>query len=1461
MLKKKELTFDAVKLMLASPDRIREWSYGEVKKAETINYRNLKPEKDGLFCERIFGTTRDYECHCGKFKSVRYKGVVCDKCGVEVTSSKVRRERMGHIELATPVAHFWFYKNVPSRIGILINKNVNQIKKILNYEVFVVIDPADSDKEVGELIKEEEYNELLDEYGEKFLALTGAEAIKELLSRIDIEQEIHEIRSQISSEPSKNPDKRLLKRLEILEALKESGNRPEWMILEVIPVIPPELRPMVQLEGGKFASADLNDLYRRVITRNNRLKRLLQLKAPDIIIRNEKRMLQDAVDSLIENSKKGKQGLVKGKGNRPLKSIADNLKGKSGRFRQNLLGKRVDYSGRSVIVIGPNLKLHEMGLPRKMALELFKPFIMRRLLELDLAPNIKTAKKKIEEESPEANEALEYVIKEHPVLLNRAPTLHRLGIQAFLPVIVEGKAIQLHPLVCHAFNADFDGDQMAVHVPLSPKAQLECWMLMLSSHNILNPANGQPIVFPTQDMVLGLYLLTSKLSGDVGEGKSFSSLEEIYHALESKVVGLRAEVRVLYEDKIIYTTPGRFIFNSILPKGYPYVNNPITDKEAIRIIADVYANYGIVETVEMLEKFKELGFKYSTIFAPSIAISDIKVPAQKVEFIQKANEEVEKVTRDYKNGIITNEERYKKVIEIWDRTNEKVMNAVFEELKKDQSGFNPIYAMAESGARGSKQQIRQLAGMRGLMAKPSGEIIELPIRSNFKEGLGILEFFISTHGARKGLADTALKTADAGYLTRRLVDIAQDVIITEEDCKTEHGLWISAVKDRDKVVISLGDRAFGRILAKDLEHPITKEVLFKKGTLITKEIGKTIDALGIEKIYIRSILTCESKRGVCAKCYGLDLARLKLVELGEAVGIIAAQSIGQPGTQLTMRTFHVGGVATNVERGENEVKAPSDCISCIIKKVQGSVVKDKTGKHLLATRGSIELKKIHLKFTLEHLRNLRVRDGDRVISGQQIADEYFDGNEWKRGLTYSGMGIARIIDNLFYIEEEDIITINLKIGSEIFVQQDEFCQPNQLLAKYDTLNDIIITDMNGEVEYKDIELDENLKQDEQGYYRVYEVRGKKYNPTIIVKNKDETKEYPVPVGAVLLVENKGKVTAGDVLYKVTTVKEIKTRDITGGLPRVEELFEARSPKKRAILAPIDGIVVDKNEVIKDKRIIYINPLQIDQKEEEKEIDFEEIQKMYERLAKSSKKHSRDEEELEEAYEEVDYQDYNIYNEIESEVPTRYKIAIPVSLRLLVRNGDQVKKGEPITEGQLDPHDILRIKGLDALHEYLIQEIQEVYRLQGVFINDKHLEIIIRQMLRKVEITDPGDTNFVLHQQVDKIKVKEENERVIAEGGVPCKYKPILLGLTRASLNTDSFLSAASFQETTRVLTDAALKGKIDELVGLKENIIVGHLIPAGTGLKKYRDIEIFYEEYGDIQKAYKKRLELLKREE
>ncbi|MBX7056475.1 MAG: DNA-directed RNA polymerase subunit beta' [Leptospirales bacterium] len=1381
--------FDSIGIMLASPDRIRDWSFGEVKKPETINYRTLRPERDGLFCERIFGTTKDWECYCGKFKSIRYKGVICDRCGVEVTHSKVRRERMGHVELASPVAHIWYYRSVPSRMGLLLNLTINQLKSILYFEKYVIIEPADSGREKGELIDEEEYHEFLDEYGDKFVSMIGGDAVKELLSRIDVEGEIREIRARIQDK-QRISDRRLLKRLEVLEALKESGNRPDWMMLDTIPVIPPELRPMVQLEGGRFATSDLNDLYRRVINRNNRLKRLLALKAPEIIVRNEKRMLQEAVDALFDNSRRKRS--VKGKGNRPLKSLSDMLKGKTGRFRQNLLGKRVDYSGRSVIVIGPDLKLHQMGLPKKMALELFKPFIMKRLVDLELAPNIKSAKKKVEAEEKEVFEALDEVIKEHPVLLNRAPTLHRLGIQAFLPVLVEGKAIKLHPLVCHAFNADFDGDQMAIHVPLSPKAQLEAWMLMLSPHNLLNPANGAPIVGPTQDMVLGIYILSSQLEGDIGEGKSFSDLDEIRYAVDSGSLGLRARISVLRDGKLIQATAGRMLFNNILPEGHAFVNHSVTEKEMNRIIAECYDKFGSGATVEMLDKMKELGFRYATRFAPSIAISDIKVSPKKKDLIEQANREVGDAQKAHKNGVITNDERAKKVIEIWTRTNEAITESMFAELEKDQRGFNPIYTMAVSGARGSKQQIRQLAGMRGLMARPSGEIIELAIRSNFREGLGVLEFFISTHGARKGLADTALKTADAGYLTRRLVDISQDMIITEGDCGTEEGVVMTAVREGDKTIITLGDRVFGRVLAEAVMDPVSNEEVIPRGAMIDKELVLRINGIGVERVKIRSALTCETRYGICARCYGMDLARLKPVEMGEAAGIIAAQSIGQPGTQLTMRTFHVGGVATNVQVKESSVRLPYDAI---VQQISGQRVNSPKGDIIFTSRGNIVASRVNQLLEANKLMNIRVQNGQSVVAGEIIAGGY-DGKEG--ALTAQAAGVVEIRDNTFLIREEQAV-VPVKAGAVLQISEGAFVKRGDTMATFDPYNDVVVAENAGTVRLQDVHEGKNLRKDEEGALRIFEYKREKLAPRVFVGDR----EYHLPLNSILTVSEGQKVSAGDVLLKISTAAE-KTRDITGGLPRVEELFEARRPKDASTLAESDGRIEDHNEVVKEKKIIYIVP--------------------------------------------------------ETAEEERVRAAIPVTKRLRVRHGDYVKQGDQLDEGALDPHDILRVQGLAALHEFLISEIQEVYRLQGVYINEKHIEIIVRQMLRKTEVTDPGDTSFVAHQQVDRFVFADENERVESEGGVPAQGRQVLLGITRASLNTESFISAASFQETTKVLTDAAIKGKKDPLLGLKENVIIGHLIPAGTGLKYYRAIGIYKEKYGDIQRSERERLEEAARE-
>ncbi|TGK48528.1 DNA-directed RNA polymerase subunit beta' [Leptospira bouyouniensis] len=1373
-------SFESITIRLASPERIKEWSFGEVKKPETINYRTLKPERDGLFCEKIFGTTKDWECYCGKFKSIRYKGVVCDKCGVEVTHSKVRRERMGHIELAAPVSHIWYYRSVPSRMGLLLDMTINQLKSVLYFEKYVIIDPADSGRNRGELIDEDEYHNYLDEYGDKFIAGIGGDAIKELLARIDVDAEARVIRQKIQDK-NKISDKRIFKRLEVLEAFRDSGNRPEWMVLDVVPVIPPELRPMVQLEGGRFATSDLNDLYRRVINRNNRLKRLLALKAPEIIVRNEKRMLQEAVDALFDNSRRKRT--VKGKGNRPLKSISDMLKGKQGRFRQNLLGKRVDYSGRSVIVVGPELKYHQMGLPKKMALELFKPFIMKRLVDLELAPNIKSAKKKIEAEDKEVFDVLETVVKEHPVLLNRAPTLHRLGIQAFLPVLVEGKAIKLHPLVCHAFNADFDGDQMAIHVPLAPKAQLETWMLMLSPHNILNPANGQPICGPTQDIVLGIYYLTSEVKDAKGEGKFFTGLEEVMYAIETKTVEIRSKISVLHEGKIIETTPGRLIFNQVMPKGYVYINRTLGDKETNKIIADVYEKFGPGITVVMLDEIKRLGYRYATVFAPTISIDDIRVSPQKEGLVNDANKEVEKADMEYRKGIITNEERRKKVIEIWTKTNDRITEGMFKELEKDQAGFNPVYVMAASGARGSKQQIRQLAGMRGLMAKPSGEIIELAIRSNFREGLGVLEFFISTHGARKGLADTALKTADAGYLTRRLVDISQDVIVSEDDCGTKANITLGIVKEGENVIVSLADRVFGRYTAEDLVDPVTEKVVFPKDTLITRALGQQIENLGYDKIKVRSPLTCRSRHGICTKCYGMDMARLVPAEIGEAVGTIAAQSIGQPGTQLTMRTFHVGGAASATIQ-EKEHKVP---FRSLVKSVNGRLVTNANGAKVFARRGTIIVNRLIQEFNTESLSSVRIVDGQRLEKGEVFATQVGESTEQR--VTSDQAGVVSLVGTTLRILGDDIV-IPVKIGTILKAEEGQIVEENKALAEFDPYNEVAVSETAGTIQWEDLEIGKNVRRDVDPktsniILKVVEQKKDRLVPKVIVGSDG----YSVPVDALLQFQNGDKVREGDVIFKIPSVAE-KTRDITGGLPRVDELFEARRPKDACTLAEIDGKIEDKGEIVKEKRILYILPDSPDQE--------------------------------------------------------KVKVAIPIGKQIRVRQGDFVKRGDQLDEGNFDPHDILTIKGPNALHEYLVSEVQEVYRLQGVHINDKHIEVVVRQMLRKVIITDSGDTSFVNQQQVDKFLFDEENDRVEKEGGSPAQGTPVLLGLTKASLNTESYFSAASFQETTKVLTDAAIKGKTDNLMGLKENVIIGHMIPAGTGMKKYRDIEVFKELPGDL---------------
>ncbi|MDH5720895.1 MAG: DNA-directed RNA polymerase subunit beta' [Spirochaetia bacterium] len=1383
--------FNKIRIRLSSPEKVRDWSYGEVKKPETINYRTLKPERDGLFCEKIFGTTKEWECYCGKFKSVRYKGVVCDKCGVEVTHYKVRRERMGHIELSYPVAHIWYYRTVPSRIALVLDMSANDVKSVLYFERYVVIEPGDSGLETKQLITTDEYHRLAEQYGDKVYASIGAEGIKELLALVNLEDAIRAIRARIE-EKKKISDKRLLKRLEILESFRDSANRPEWMILDVVPVLPPELRPMVQLEGGRFATSDLNDLYRRVINRNNRLKRLLALKAPDIIVSNEKRMLQESVDALFDNSRRKKS--IKGKGNRPLKSLSDMLKGKQGRFRQNLLGKRVDYSGRTVIVVGPELKIYQCGLPKKMALELFKPFVMKWLVEHEYTQNIKSAKRMIENEEREVFEGLEEVIHEHPVLLNRAPTLHRLGIQAFLPVLVEGKAIHLHPLVCHAFNADFDGDQMAIHMPLSPRAQLEAWLLILSAHNLLNPANGHPIVGPTQDMILGLYYLTAEMEKGKGEGLLFDNMAEIEYALDRGVIEHRTKIQYLYQDRLIETTPGKLLFNELLPADYSYVNRPLTNKTINEIIQDIYKTRGGSVTVKFLDSLKKLGFSSATLFAPTISIDDVKIPDSKTKLIAQANKEVERIENEHRKGVITNDERYKKVIEVWTNTNEQITESLFELLSKDQNGFNPIYAMAVSGARGSRSQIRQLAGMRGLMAKPSGDIIELPIRSNFKEGLGVLEFYISTHGARKGLADTALKTADAGYLTRRLVDVAQDVIIREDDCGTQGGYLLKADMEGDKVIVSLKNKLYGRHLAEEIYDPNTDEVIYEKNQLVDEEVAQQIENMGYEEVKARSILTCESETGVCKKCYGLDLSTLGEVEKGEAVGIIAAQSIGQPGTQLTMRTFHIGGTATT-KSIESKIKAPYDAI---VKKVQGRIIVNKENKKIMAKRGTAIIAQIIMSHKKSDLIEYTLKPDTRVIRGEVIGK--LTGKDKKVTPVYTpSAGIIHEDDKNVYLLGPDY-PVHLHSGAILHVEENSMINEGKIITEYDPFNTIILTSHSGRVEYGDIEEGKNLKmeesEDKKGKIKkLVPHRGKKLTPYINIYEKGKlVEEIMLPMGAILVVENGDLVKGGDTIAKIETLAE-KTRDITGGLPRVDELFEARHPKDPCHMAEIDGTISDRGEILREKRLIHIIPDDLP------------------------------EDEIEDA---------------------KVTIAIPMHKQLLVQDKERVQKGDSLDDGVMDCHDILRILGEEVLQRYLIREIQEVYRLQGVFIHDKHIEIIIRQMLRKVEIVDAGDTSFVPMTTVDKDIFRAENERVIKEGGAPATASFVLMGLTKASLNSESFLSAASFQETTRVLTDAAIKGKQDPLNGLKENIIIGNLIPAGTGLRDYLKVRAYKNILGDL---------------
>ena len=1396
--------FDSILIKLASPEQIRAWSYGEVKKPETINYRTLRPEKEGLFCEKIFGTTKEWECYCGKFKSIRYKGVICDRCGVEVTHFKVRRERMGHIELASPVSHTWYFRAVPSRMGLLLDLPNAALRSILYYEKYIVTDPGENtDLKKGQLLTEEEYMEAQDRYGMTFTAGIGAEAIRTMLDNVNLDQLSTTLRQKMIEKGSK-VDKRLLKRIEIVENFRDSGNKPSWMIMDVIPVIPPDLRPMVQLDGGRFATSDLNDLYRRVINRNNRLKKLIALNAPDIIIRNEKRMLQEAVDALFENNKKKK--VVKGAANRPLKSLSDLLKGKQGRFRQNLLGKRVDYSGRSVIVVGPELKLHQCGLPAKMALELYKPFIMKKLVEKDVVYNIKKAKTLVEQETEEVWAILDDVVKEHPVLLNRAPTLHRLGIQAFEPVLVEGKAIKLHPLVCHAYNADFDGDQMAVHVPLTQAAQIECWTLMLAPNNLLDPANGNPIVFPSQDMVLGINYLTRAMPNAKGSGKLYSSLEEVQMAVEVGALHYQAPIKCRHRKMgadYFETTAGRLILNDELPEEIEFVNEAMGDKQIKAFIARVYSKHGPYLTVKMLDSIKSLGFRYATIFGASIGLADVVVPKEKTTLMKSANEEVAKIQRQYLDGVITGEERYNKVVDTWSKTNDELTDIMMKTLKQDKDGFNSIYMMADSGARGSKNQIRQLAGMRGLMAKPSGDIIELPIRSNFKEGLSVIEFFISTNGARKGLADTALKTADAGYLTRRLVDIAQDVVVNDEDCGTINGIDVSAIKDGEEIRESLSERISGRFTLERVKHPITGEILVDVNEEVSNEKAALIEELGIETVRVRSVLTCEAKHGVCRKCYGRNLATNRTVNIGEAVGIIAAQSIGQPGTQLTMRTFHIGGVATKgAEENKTVLKYP-----VIIKEVKGSSVPQRDGNLLFTRKGVLVVAKIFETIEVAAGDKVVVQEGQKVIDGVPLVE--------RKGQTITARHIAfvHLKDNRLYLVSQDM-KVEIRNGSMLFVKAGDVVGANETLATFDQFAEPIIAEAQGVVKFRDINLGTTLREEvnpDTGNIekKITDYALEELDPAILILNeadpdpKNEANilaKYVLPGGAYLSIDEGAKVKPGTILAKL--LKESgKTQDITGGLPRVQELFEARRPKNGAVLAKISGTAHLK-AISKGKRLI----------------------------------------------------------EVEDPYGSTHQHKVPVGKLLLIRDGDPVEAGEPLCEGTVDPHDVLEVLGENALQAFLVNEVQAIYRLQGVKIDDKHIGTIIRQMMRKVEIMEVGDTKFIFGQSVDKYNFHRENERIVREGGQAAVGRPLLLGITRAAVTIESFISAASFQETTKVLTNAAIAGKIDELRGLKENVIIGHLIPAGTGMKKYKNLRLYDQNREDLDAHIAEILEARRRE-
>jgi DNA-directed RNA polymerase subunit beta' len=1343
--------FSALTIQLASPEVIRSWSFGEVTKPETINYRSFKPEKDGLFCERIFGPVKDWECHCGKYKRIRYRGVICDRCGVEVTQSRVRRERMGHIELAVPIAHIWYFKSLPSTMGYLLNLSVRDLERVIYYESYLVIDPGNSELDKGTLLSEEEYGQLKFDEGKEFVAEMGAPAMKALLDSIDTDELSAELRTQARIETSQQRKKQALKRLKIVEAFRQSENKSAWMVMDVLPVIPPDLRPLVPLEGGRFATSDLNDLYRRVINRNNRLKKLMDIKAPEVILRNEKRMLQEAVDALLDNGRRSRA--VRGSGSRALKSLSDLLKGKQGRFRQNLLGKRVDYSGRSVIVVGPELRMHQCGIPKTMALELYKPFIIRKLEERGLVQTIKSAKKLVERERPEVWDILEEIIKDHPVMLNRAPTLHRLGIQAFQPVLVEGKAIRLHPLVCSAFNADFDGDQMAVHVPLSFEAILEARMLMLATHNVLSPAHGRPIDIPTQDMVLGIYYLTKSNASGRGKEMPFASPEEAILAQHFGEVDLHGSVKIRVDGQILTTTPGRILFNEIVPEGIPFVNEVMTKKRIEALVGRVHRLVGNRGTVVFLDRLKDLGFGYATASGTTVGIDDITIPPEKKGLVESAQKEVDRIQKMYNRGIITDSERYNMIIDVWTHTTSDVSEVMFKRMSEERNGFNPVFMMADSGARGSKEQIRQLAGMRGLMAKPQkkitgqvGEIIENPIVANFREGLSVLEYFISTHGARKGLADTALKTADAGYLTRRLVDVAQDVIVTEEDCGTIKGLETGDLKEGEEIIEPMGDRILGRVALEDIHDPDNDELIVRASEEITESVAERIEDAGLEQILIRSTLTCGSRRGVCRLCYGRNLATGSLVNLGEAVGVMAAQSIGEPGTQLTLRTFHIGGTASRIT-------AQSDIVA--------------------KQAGRLEFK------------------GLRTVEQRQDASS-------TRTVALNRTGKILIKD-----ERDHILTkYNVPYGAAVLVTDGMEVERGQKLYEWDPYSTVILTEHAGTVEFKDLvdELTVREKLDEQTGSKervIIENRDKSLNPQINViapKGGRKKGQYILPTGSILQVKDGQEVRSGDVIVKIP--REIsKTRDITGGLPRVAELFEARKPKEPAVVTEVDG-VVRFGGTVRGSREVFV----------------------------------------EGEHEERSYK-------------------IPYGKHILVHEGDYVVAGERLSEGSVNPHDILGILGTGRVQEYLVNEIQEVYRLQGVTINDKHIEVIVGQMLQKVRVVDPGDTSMLEGEIVDRFHFQDENQKTVEAGGHPATFEPVLLGITNAAISTESWISAASFQETTRVLTDAAIRGKRDELLGLKENVIVGQLVPAGTGIRSHRTIPVYDPELDALGEAIQAEIE------